>query len=270
MANCGDLQYASGDVCIGGNLVVAGTVTAAGGVGSGITAVNGTSPINAVTTNGVVALTYTGSSSGAVVTTIFDSYGPQGYYTASPTLGSTGATPNTYLVFASSISTNTVPPLVYVPLEADTPYFITGSISVRTIFGVVPTSIDFSPTIDFYMASIAQDVVTTIAPGISPCPLVRQRWAHVKYANASEVFNSISGTTCELTFPISCVLTTPSQQAAPLPLLDFQLSLGVSISGAVPAQPTPVTFTTVQMFASSTYLDTNLSYVKLSFPTPPP
>ena len=96
MANVGYLQYASGDVCIGGNLVVAGTVTSAGGGGSTgisavtatppisantnagvveltyqssiVTAVNGTPPISAITTNGVVALTYTGASLISAVT----------------------------------------------------------------------------------------------------------------------------------------------------------------------------------------------------------
>ena len=58
MANCGDLQYVSGDVCIGGNLVVAGTVTSNGGGGNGITAVTATPPISANTNAGVVELTY--------------------------------------------------------------------------------------------------------------------------------------------------------------------------------------------------------------------
>lgn len=65
--NSGDFQYATGDVVIGGNLVVAGTVNSSSNsmtAATGIIAVNGTPPITATTSNGVVALTYTGATTG--------------------------------------------------------------------------------------------------------------------------------------------------------------------------------------------------------------
>ena len=303
MANCGDLQYASGDVCIGGNLVVAGTVTAAGGGGSAITAVNATGTGLTGTTAGsvvslvfsgvsdvssttgaitatkdsatnAVSLTYNGGSSSVTAITVIDSSSADGIICVSPTtLPVLDIDPAAYC-FAMVLNTPTKPTTTIpaTALKVSTPYLITGSMSVRMSYTTSPDSVGTTPTFDFFMAPYTVPYQLFTPGGSPPTESYTTQWAHVKSVNASEALNSfITSSTVEFTFPISCIMTTPATpyvppSGTPSPM---QLCLGIAVYGfQEPTLPQAVNIAYISCQTQAIYRAVNLSMVELGVPAP--
>ena len=245
MANCGDIQYATGDVVIGGNLVVAGTVTSSGGSSGGNSVA--IPVIDSTVANGIWSVT-------SVATPV--------------------PAPLNAVLYALTINVPITPkpatPTPAAVLLPSTPYLFSGSLTVEVAFTYLPTTTTYSPTFDFYLAPYAVALQGPFVIGINgPYFPYTSNWSHVKYVNESEVLSSVSlvsPSTCVFTFPVSCVLTTP---ATSLPVdnpFPMQLSLGIYVSGPQTVQTPNVGIATITGKATLYYRDTTLTMVQLALP----